>query len=198
MFKQDHNEIIARLAHLFPKTFFENPRQRAPLKIDIVSDIEKQGCAELIGVDLGEAVEWYISHIGYAYCMATPGKARVDLDGNQVSKVTEQEASVAQQKIDKYNADKFRMKHLTSVQTIQPINENEQLRRTAVRESAAADNERANRSDAELIENATKKLARATSLLNSEDDEFKARFLMQVLKEVRADIDVMLQRLVVN
>jgi hypothetical protein len=49
VYAQDHKEIIERLAALFP-------RLRRPLKKNIVLDIEKQGCSNLIGVDVGAAV----------------------------------------------------------------------------------------------------------------------------------------------
>jgi hypothetical protein len=41
----------------------------------------------------------------------------------------------------------------------------------------------------------TKKLTRVNSLLESEDDEFKAEFLAKVLRELKADADALLEQI---
>jgi sRNA-binding protein len=198
MYGQDHKEIIARLAYLFPKAFFEDPRKRVPLKSNIVADIEKQGCADLIGADVGAAVDFYMSHIGYQICLAIPGKTRVDLEGNPASKVTEHEAAIAQREAKEagkrmnaarmaFNSDPMHHAIDRGTDLMSKV--------TIVREEAAANQKRANQSPADLLISATKKLARATTLLDSEDDEFKAMFLEKVLRETKADLDVVLARL---
>jgi sRNA-binding protein len=194
MYGQDHKEVIAKLAYLFPKAFFEEPRQRVPLKANIVADIEKQACADLIGVDVSAAVDFYMSHIGYQISLSTPGKTRVDLDGNLVNKVTEQEAAIAQRRA---NEAAQNMKAAKIAFNSNPIDHGTELmsKATTMRDEASANQKRSNQSPADLLTSATKKLARATTLLDSEEDEFKAMFLEKVLKETRADLDAILARL---
>jgi sRNA-binding protein len=89
--RQDHNEVIRILASLYPKTFFAEPKQRRPLKLNIVADLSKADDAELADYNVGTAIDWYISHIGYDHsCIA--GAKRLNLDGKEVSRVTESEA----------------------------------------------------------------------------------------------------------
>jgi sRNA-binding protein len=196
MYGQDHNEIIARLASLFPKAFFENPKQRVPLKPNIVADVENQGCRDLIGADVGAAIDFYMTHIGYQICLSTPGTVRVDLEGNPVSRVTEQEAMIAQQRADE--AKQVIRERRASYNHVRPIvnHDTDQIDKVAaVRKAAAADQKRSTLSSVELVISANKKLARASSLLESEDDEFKSTFIEKVLKEAKADIDAVLARL---
>jgi sRNA-binding protein len=104
VYNQDHNEVIAILARLFPKAFFVNPRMRVPLKFNIVADIEKQGCNDLLPYDVGPAVDWYMGHYGYEVMLGrSAGEWRVDLDGNQVVRVTEQEAQPLRKEPSKLN-----------------------------------------------------------------------------------------------
>ena len=197
MYGQDHNEVIGKLARLFPKAFFEDGRQRVPLKANITADIEKLGCADLIGVDVSGAVDWYMSHIGYQIRSSTAGIMRVDLDGNPAKKVTVQEATVARRKADEAGQDiQARRTASNGGGANGAIDPGINLMRkvTAVRDEAA-NQKRATQSPADLLASATKKLARATSLLDSEDDEFKAGFIEKVLKETKADLDAMLARL---
>jgi sRNA-binding protein len=178
---------------LFPKAFFEEGRQRVPLKENITADIEKLGCADLIGVDVAGAVEFYTTHIGYHICSSTAGRMRVDLDGNPVKKVTAQEAAIAQRKAHEAGQDIKAAKMAFNGKANGAIDPGINLMRkvSTVRE----DDKRANQSPADLLASATKKLARAASLLDSEDDEFKAVFIEKVLKETKADLDAMLARL---
>jgi sRNA-binding protein len=188
-----HKNTIAQLASLFPKTFFEEARQRRPLKHDIVKDIESLGCNDLIGVDVDAAVDFYISHVGYQIHLSTPGTMRIDLDGNQVSRVTEQEARIAQQTAAKINeARKTRAPAPLNGSEPSPPND----RMIAVRKAAIAEQKRAGVPPTELLASAAKKLGRATSLLDSDDDdEFRSRFVETVLMEVKADIDAVIARL---
>jgi sRNA-binding protein len=191
MYGQDHREVVAKLARLFPKTFFEEPRQRVPLKENITADIEKLGCADLTGADVEAAVDFYTSHIGYYICSATAGRTRIDLDGKPGKKVTAQEAAVAQRKANEAGQDIQVRKIAFSSNANGAIDPGISLMRKVVRE----DDKRANQSPAELLAGATKKLVRAASLLDSEEDEFKVMFLEKVLKETKADLDAMLTRL---
>jgi sRNA-binding protein len=94
---QDHNEVIGVLAQLYPKAFFIDPRQRLPLKKNIVADLAAAADRELAFYDVGAAVDWYCGHIGYDYALHA-GRERVDLHGTVVGKVSEQETLAAQQR----------------------------------------------------------------------------------------------------
>src|ERR1700676_891244 len=105
--KQDeNNEYIRLLATHYPKCFVEEPRQRRPLKHNIVADIKKDTTFDVTPEKITDAVEWYQSHIGYAYQSKIQGTPRIDLGGNGVSTVTEAEALAAQQRINDFNQEK--------------------------------------------------------------------------------------------
>jgi sRNA-binding protein len=198
MYGQDHNEIIARLASLFPKAFFENPKQRVPLKPNIVADVENQGCCDLIGADVGAGIDFYMTHVGYQICLSTPGTVRVDLEGNPVSRVTEQEAITARKRAAE--ANQIIREKRASYNHVRPIvnrDTDDQIDKVAAvrKAAAAADQKRSTLSSAELVVSANRKLARASSLLESDDDEFKAMFIEKVLKEAKADIEAVLAKL---
>jgi sRNA-binding protein len=105
-YKRDRYEsenVIRKLGNEYPKCFFEDPKLRQPLKKTIITDLKKEGfpvAQEL----LVPAVEWYQSHFSYQYALQT-GASRIDLQGKEVSTVTEQEYRKAQKKIreDKQN-----------------------------------------------------------------------------------------------
>jgi ProP effector len=193
--KQDHDVIIAKLARLFPKAFFVDPKQRIPLKHGIIRDVEEQGCQDLIGVDIEAAVGWYMTHVGYYYCLIA-GEPRVDLNGKPGSKVTAQEAKVAQQNVtDARNV----MKTKKSAAVTNPMQHVAHLGQDLMRKVEAPrltpPNPRLELSPADLVVSMTKKLTRVSGLLDSEDDEFRAEFLEKVLKELRADIDELSTRI---
>jgi sRNA-binding protein len=190
---RDHDVIIAKLAALFPKTFFPNPRQRVPLKTNIVADVERQGCQELIGADVSAAVDWYMGHIGYLMMLsAAAGKPRVDLNGKLVSKVTAQEARVAKQKVDEIHLQKL---SFTANPMYRVMNQGTDLMKKVTIQQDVPTNHRAGLPSAELVAGVQKKLARVTSLLESEDDQFKADFLETVLKDISADVDALREQL---
>jgi sRNA-binding protein len=83
-------EIISLLAEQFPKAFFEDGRQRRPLKKTIASDIVALGLEELKDADIGRAVSYYVNHYGYHKTIVA-GTPRIDLDGNVCGVVTEAE-----------------------------------------------------------------------------------------------------------
>ncbi len=95
---QDHNEVIEILAELYPKTFFATPKQRRPLKHDIIDDLEAANDPRLAGFDVGAALEWYVGHISYDYA-CTQGTGRLNLDGKVVGKITASEAREAAERV---------------------------------------------------------------------------------------------------
>jgi hypothetical protein len=96
--RQEKEYGVRMLAEQYPKCFFEDPERRRPLKKNIIADLQKNNvtmASELITA----SVEWYESHIGYQYCLQA-GRKRIDLNGNEVGTVTEQEQLAAKKKID--------------------------------------------------------------------------------------------------
>jgi sRNA-binding protein len=86
--REDRDELIRYLALTFPRTFFENPRLRIPLKRNIIDDLNKRGVLDPEKV--AQAVSWYQSHFSYRHNLVA-GTSRVDLEGNSVGTVTPQE-----------------------------------------------------------------------------------------------------------
>jgi sRNA-binding protein len=91
--REESEHIIRMLVDKYPQTFFQEPRQRRPLKKDIVIDLQDDGFAVAPG-PLKKAVDWYQSHFGYHYSLQA-GSPRIDLNGKAVAKVTSQEAMKA-------------------------------------------------------------------------------------------------------
>jgi sRNA-binding protein len=105
---REANEQINRmLCEHYPKCFFEDPRQRLPLKQKIVDDIINDQDLDVSPGLITAAVDWYKSNIGYAgFAMSIPGAKRINLDGKAVGTVTESEAVAAQQRLDEFHRGK--------------------------------------------------------------------------------------------
>lgn len=101
--KKARVEALAWLAKTFPKAF-DNTVSIHPLKIGIIDDIllhaEKAAEQGISRSKLREAVVLFTRRIDYLTCLKAREK-RIDLDGNPVSEVTEQEAEKAAIKIKK-------------------------------------------------------------------------------------------------
>jgi sRNA-binding protein len=95
----DRDHAIEILCELYPKAFFLNPRQRKPLKHDIIKDIKaeiaKDPNHELRFYDIDDALAWYCNHISYHINSSVPGTKRVDLNGKSIGAITETEAREA-------------------------------------------------------------------------------------------------------
>ena len=102
--RDDSEQIIRMLCEHYPKCFFENPRQRRPLKKNIDRDIIDDKNFEVAPELITAALEWYCGHVGYDYA-ATAGVKRVDLSGNEVGTVTEQEAITAKSNVIEKNKE---------------------------------------------------------------------------------------------
>jgi sRNA-binding protein len=104
---QDHNQVIELLADLYPKAFFLNPTVRLPLKNGIEKDIDVKEivCAAGHPVDLYSAIRWYEGHYGYLLQLQ-PGTSRIDLQGNRVGTVSQDEAIAATERIKEINKQK--------------------------------------------------------------------------------------------
>ena len=87
---RDENEAtVLQLVEKYPKCFFEDPRQRVPIKKSIRDDLQAEGFPADYGL-ISSAVDWYESHFSYQYALE-PGRKRIDLNGKEVGTVTEQE-----------------------------------------------------------------------------------------------------------
>ncbi len=95
--RQETEAAIRILCKRYPKCFFEDPHLRRPLENNIISDLEKDG-APLKYDLLVRAVEFYQTHFGYRYNILA-GARKINLDGKEVSIVTESEFLNTQKKI---------------------------------------------------------------------------------------------------
>jgi hypothetical protein len=69
--------VITRLAYVFPKAFFADVRRQRPLKINITSDIEALRHPELADVNIGQAVDYYVSRLCYQNALSVVGNVRI-------------------------------------------------------------------------------------------------------------------------
>lgn len=95
--REESEHVVRMLVERYPKTFFDNPRLRKPLKANIAADLKSDGfpaADELIM----SGVEWYQSHLGY-YMAVAAGVKKLDLQGNDVGTVTEAEARAAKERV---------------------------------------------------------------------------------------------------
>jgi sRNA-binding protein len=99
--REDRDRAIQALAREYPKTFFVIGERRKPLKHDIDKDIEadiaKDNDHPLLDYDIGDALAWYQSHVGYQKACSIAGASRLDLQGKPVSKITVNEARDAEE-----------------------------------------------------------------------------------------------------
>ena len=91
--RDESEHIIRMLVDRYPQTFFEEPRQRQPLKKTILDDLINDGFP-VAREPLNAAVDWYQSHFGYHYALQA-GAKRIDLHGKAASTVTQKEALAA-------------------------------------------------------------------------------------------------------
>jgi sRNA-binding protein len=95
---RDENETtIRQLVNKYPKCFFEDPRQRIPLKKNIAADLQMDGFPAAYEV-IVSAVEWYMSHFAYQYALQA-GAKRINLNGKEAGTVTQQEYLNSQKRI---------------------------------------------------------------------------------------------------
>jgi sRNA-binding protein len=108
--REENENVIRMLCEHYPKTFFDEPKQRRPLKSDIEADIIKDANFAVAPEMIVAVIEWYRSHVSMAYATTMAGSKRIDLDGREVGTVTAQEALAAQQFVYEFNAAKNRQK----------------------------------------------------------------------------------------
>lgn len=104
--KKDKFKTIDWLTEHFPAAFFKKANQIKPLKIGIFDDIidfyERLESPPFSKKALQEALNYYSSSPAYLSCQKID-TARVDLYGNEVDVVTEEQAKYAYQRFqDRY------------------------------------------------------------------------------------------------
>jgi ProP effector len=99
--KKDKLVIIDWLIEHFPSSFFKKGNQIRPLKIGIFDDIidfyERLDTPPFSKKSLREALSYYSASPAYLNCQKT-NMARVDIYGNEVDVVTEDQAKYAHQR----------------------------------------------------------------------------------------------------
>ena len=101
--KKDKLVIIDWLVEHFPNAFFKKGNQVKPLQIGIFDEIidfyERLDSPPFSKKSLREALSYYSSSPAYLNCQK-PNTARVDLYGNEVDVVTEDQAKYAHQRFE--------------------------------------------------------------------------------------------------
>lgn len=99
--KKNSLEIIDWLVEHFPAAFFKKGNQVKPLQIGILTEIidfyERLDTPPFSKKALREALNYYSSSPAYLSCQKAH-RARVDLFGNEVDIVTEEQANYAEQR----------------------------------------------------------------------------------------------------
>lgn len=107
--KKDKLQIIDWLIEHFPAEFFKKSTQVKPLQIGIFDEIidfyERLDSPPFSKKSLREALSYYSSSPAYLNCQK-PNTARVDLYGNEVDVVTEDQAKYAHQRYQQRYVDK--------------------------------------------------------------------------------------------
>ena len=92
MDRDDLDRAVEALCEAYPKAFFDNPRQRRPLKHNIAKDIHADVAAnpgsELAFYDIDATLGWYCSNVGYQKGSSVAGTARLSLNGTKAGTVT--------------------------------------------------------------------------------------------------------------
>lgn len=105
--KKDKLHIIDWLIEHFPNAFFKKGNQIKPLKIGIFDDIidfyERLDSPPFSKKSLREALSYYSASPAYLNCQKE-NTARVDIYGNEVDTVTQEQAKYAHQRyLERYN-----------------------------------------------------------------------------------------------
>jgi hypothetical protein len=159
------------------------------LKSNIAADIERLNHSELRDVDIGVAIDYYMTHIGYQIALSTAGNQKIDFDGKPVGKVTEQEAMYARQKAAeiKKSMEQQRQQGPLPRFVTEPARPPMMIHQF--------DEARSSLTLPELLTKLQGRLPRLATLIDSPDDEFRERFLRAVLDEMRTDVVHMIAKL---
>lgn len=109
--KKEKQKIIEWLADHFPAAFFTKAKHIKPLKIGIFDDIidfyERLDSPPFSKKLLRESLNYYSSSPAYLSCQKA-NASRVDLFGNEVDIVTEEQAKYARQKFQQRYVEHLR------------------------------------------------------------------------------------------
>ncbi|STY29347.1 activator of osmoprotectant transporter ProP (N-terminal part) [Legionella wadsworthii] len=108
--KKDKLQVIDWLIEHFPNAFFKKGTQIKPLKIGIFDDIidfyERLDSPPFSKKSLREALSYYSASPAYLNCQKE-NVARIDIYGNEVDIVTQEQARYAHQRyVERYNTKK--------------------------------------------------------------------------------------------
>lgn len=108
--KKDKLHVIDWLIEHFPNAFFKKGNQIKPLKIGIFDDIidfyERLDSPPFSKKSLREALSYYSASPAYLNCQKE-NAARIDIYGNEVDTVTQEQAKYAHQRyLERYNKKK--------------------------------------------------------------------------------------------
>ncbi len=96
--RRAREEWLPALIARYPKTFFEDPRERKPLKIGVHKDILADDGIEMASYQLTSALRWYTGALGYQLSISEDAQ-RIDLAGEAAGKVTAEDAKAAADKV---------------------------------------------------------------------------------------------------
>jgi sRNA-binding protein len=94
--REQLDEMIEYLAATYPKAFFTQPQLKMPLKKNIVPDLEKDRVLD--DEKRQSAVSFYQHDWNYEQALVA-GAKRINLSGEEVGTVTEQEATEARRRV---------------------------------------------------------------------------------------------------
>ena len=82
------SDLLPLLAAAFPRTFFVDPKQVRPLKINLHRDLNEQRKAQALSatislIPLRRFMHWYTQRTAYLNALAR-GESRIDLTGAEV------------------------------------------------------------------------------------------------------------------
>ncbi|WP_392537132.1 ProQ/FINO family protein [Legionella sp. 227] len=108
--KKDKLHVIDWLIEHFPNAFFKKGNQIKPLKIGIFDDIidfyERLDSPPFSKKSLREALSYYSASPAYLNCQKE-NSARIDIYGNEVDVVTQEQAKYAHQRyLERYSKNK--------------------------------------------------------------------------------------------
>ncbi|HHF7375049.1 ProQ/FINO family protein [Legionella bozemanae] len=117
--KKDKLQVIDWLIEHFPNAFFKKGNQIKPLKIGIFDDIidfyERLDSPPFSKKSLREALSYYSASPAYLNCQKE-NAARIDIYGNEVDTVTQEQAKYAHQRyLERYNKKKSSEKNNNSL-----------------------------------------------------------------------------------
>jgi sRNA-binding protein len=96
--RRAREEWLPALCLKYPKAFFEDPRERQPLKVGIHQDILAEESNTLAAYQLTSAMRWYTGAYGYQLSLKE-GTMRVDLAGEDTVAVNAADAVASSEKV---------------------------------------------------------------------------------------------------